>query len=692
MATSLEGEEVEIFAFQAEITQLLSLIVNNFYSNAEIFLRELISNATNALDRIEDERLTDPSQLEIKVIPNKNARTLTIIDMGIGMTKADLISSLGTITKYSTKAFLEALQAGADISMIDQFGVGFFSAYLVAETVRVITKHNDDEQYAWESSAGDSFTIRPDYGEPLGRGTKVILFLKQNHLEYLDERRLLSLLVKYIPRDGYPVTIYLEKNQEEVRTEEEEEVISEAKLEVEYVNPKKQKRKSGQKTRTTKEKVIAPEELDEDKPIWNRQPANITNEEYAEFYKSLANDCEQHLALKHFAVKGQMAFRGLLYIPRHAPLDLSNKENIKLHVRGVFIMDNREELLPEYLNFVWGVVDSEDLPLNISPESLQQSRMLKVIKKYLVKKCLDLFAELAEDKEVYTIFHEQFSRHIKLGIHDDSQNQQKLSKLLRFYTSVSMGEKVSLKDYCARMKKNQMFIYFLAGESLEQVVNSVFIERLLKCGLEVVYMIEPMDEYCMQVLKTFEGKPFCSAAKAGLELPETKEEKAMLEEKKVKLKKLCKAIKKRLEPKIDKVIVSNRLASSPCCIVTATYDWTANMQRILKRVQASKPSTAMDYKTTGKHMEINPYDGIIEILRQRAEIDENDKGLKDLVILLYETALLSSGFALENPQALANRIYKMIRFGLGIEKATRKSSPAAAEKRASLEGVAESKC
>merc|ERR1711959_327485 len=447
---------------------------------------------------------------------------------------------------------------------------------------------------------------------------------KEDQLEYLEERRLKDLVKEHSEFINYPISLWTEKTVDK--------------------------------------------EVDDD----DDEAEEVTKEEYGAFYKALSNDWEDHLAVKHFSVEGQLEFTSILYVPKRAPFDLfepkkKNSGHIKLYVRRVFIMDNCDELIPDWLAFVKGVVDSEDLPLNISRETLQQNKILKVIKKNIVKKAIEMFNEIQENAEDFKKFYEQFGNNVKLGIHEDSANRPKLAELLRYHSSKSGEDQTSLKDYVSRMQENQKDIFYVTGESKKAVETSPFIEKCKKKNYEVLYMTDPIDEYSVQQMKEYDGKKLVSVTKEGLQFDESEDEKKEKEEIKADYEPLCKLMKEILGDKCEKVIVSERLTDAPCCLVTGEHGWTANMERIM-RAQALRDNSMSSYMASKKTMEINAKHSIMKELKDKSAADKGDKTVKDLVHLLFETSLLTSGFSLDEPATFAGRIHRMIKLGLSIDE------------------------
>lgn len=688
-------EKAEKFNFQTEVNRMMKLIINSLYRNKEIFLRELISNASDAIDKIRLLALTNKDQLDsnpelnIRIKADKENKILHIMDSGIGMTHQDLINNLGTIAKSGTADFLSKMQdptkasEGQDMNdMIGQFGVGFYSAFLVADRVVVTTKHNDDKQYIWESDANSFSIVEDPRGNTLKRGSIVSLHLKDEAQDFLEEDTLRELIRKYSQFINFPITLWSSKTiDEEVPIEDEkpatekstdDEAVEDGDEDEEDVKIEEDTNEDDKpKTKKVSKTVWDWMLINDSKPIWTRKPSEVIQDEYDEFYKSLTKDTSEPLIHTHFIAEGEVTFKSLLYIPKVQPSESFNRygtkaDNIKLFVRRVFITDEFNDMMPNYLNFIRGIVDSDDLPLNVSRETLQQHKLIKVIKKKLVRKVLDMIKKI--DKDAYEKFWKEYSTNIKLGIMEDPSNRSRLAKLLRFQSS--NGKSVtSLAEYVERMKAKQENIYFIAGANRAEVEKSPFVERLLAKGYEVLYLVEAVDEYCISALPEFDGKKFQNVAKEGFKLNESEKSKNKFEELKSAFEPLVKWLNEvALKDKILRAQVSERLSNSPCALVAGMFGWTGNMERLAmsNAHQKSDDPQRTYYLNQKKTLEINPRHPLMRELLRRVEADEADESAKEMALMMYRTATLRSGFMLQETSDFADTIEKMMRQTLGV--------------------------
>ncbi|XP_052316266.1 endoplasmin-like isoform X2 [Oncorhynchus keta] len=676
-------EKSEKHVFKAEVNRMMKLIINSLYKNKEIFLRELISNASDALDKIRllsltnDEALTGNEELTVKIKSDKEKNMLHITDTGIGMTKEDLVRNLGTIAKSGTSEFLNKMtemqtEGQSTSELIGQFGVGFYSAFLVADKVIVTTKHNNGTQHIWESDSNEFSVIEDPRGDTLGRGTTVTLVMKEEATDYLELETIKNLVRKYSQFINFPIYVWSSKTEtveepiDETDADKKDEDHDEVEVEEEEDKPKTKK----------VEKTVWDWELMNDiKPIWQRPAKEVEEEEYKAFYKTFSRDTDEPISHIHFTAEGEVTFKSILFVPAAAPRGLfdeyGSKKNdfIKLFVRRVYITDDFHDMMPKYLNFVKGMVDSDDLPLNVSRETLQQHKLLKVIRKKLVRKTLDMIKKIAEE-QYNEKFWKAFGTNIKLGVIEDHSNRTRLAKLLRFQTSNSDTVLASLEQYVERMKDKQDKIYFLAGTSRQEAESSPFVEKLLKSGYEVIYLTEPVDEYCIQALPEFDGKRFQNVAKEGVKFDEsdkTKEKREGLEKEYEPLTTWMKD--SALKDKIEKAVLSQRLTNSPCALVASQYGWSGNMERIMKAqaYQTGKDISTNYYASQKKTLEINPKHPLIKEMLKRINDNAEDQTASDLAVVLFETATLRSGYQLADTKAYGDRIERMLRLSMNVD-------------------------
>ncbi|XP_014214796.1 endoplasmin homolog [Copidosoma floridanum] len=656
------------YQFQAKVSRMMKLIINSLYRNKEIFLRELVSNASDALDKIRLLMLTvknaidQDEELSIWIKADKENKILSITDNGIGMTKQDLINNLGTLAKSGTAEFLEKLQDSnfkEMNDMIGQFGVGFYSAFLVADKVAVTSKHDDDKQYVWESDSSSFSIVEDPKGNTLKRGTTVSLYLKDEATDFLETDTLKNLIKKYSQFINFPIYLWnskvieVEKDAEEEDKVETNEVEKQEELDEDDVKIEESTEPKEKKKEKSKKTVWDWELLNDLKPIWTYKPSEISDERYNEFYRNHTKDTQDPLIKSHFHAEGEVTFKSLLFIPKIQPSESFNRygtktDSIKLYVRRVFISDTMNDLLPNYLSFIQGIVDSDDLPLNVSRENLQQHKLLKIIKKKLIRKILDTLRKLS--KEDHIAFWKEYSTNIKLGIIEDSQNRARLSKLLLFHTSAH-DNLTTLAEYVSRKQPDQKRIYYVAGTSLEEVKKSPFIEKLVSKGFEVLYLIEAVDEHTLSYLPEFDGIKIQNAAKEIPDLDDSNK-KELTET----FKPLIDFFEELFKENVTKVQISDRLTNSPCALVANMFGWTGNMERlaISNAFKKSEDPQKAHFLNQKKTLEINPDHPLIKELLHQVESNREDDVLENISWMLYNTATLRSGYILREPSDFAD--------------------------------------
>lgn len=632
--------QVKTHKFKTEVQHILDLVIHSLYTNKDIFLRELISNASDAIDRARLEALHNKSILEedpewkIKLIPDKENRTLTVSDNGIGMNEEELDKNIGTIANSGTQKFLEELKRRGEDSapeLIGEFGVGFYSAFMVADKVTVITRRADagpDQAVKWYSEGSGSYKLEPATKER--RGTDVILHLSENMDEYLEEWKLRKIVKQYSDFVEYPIVM-------DVTREEQEE-------------------EGGETKQTTQEETINTQ-----KALWTRAKNDITQEEYNEFYQHISHDFQEPLKVIHWSAEGKTEFQALIYIPTKAPFDLfspdTRNRGIHLYVKRVFITDNCESLIPQYLRFLRGVVDSADLPLNVSRETLQEEQLIQVIQKNIIRKVLDTLSQMKDkERENYESFWNEFGRVLKEGIHLDVENKEKLQELALFESSkTEPGKFTSLDEYVDNMREGQKEIYYLAGESRNNLESSPLLENFRKHDVEVLFMTDPIDEFVVQSMTAYREKPVKSIEKNELDLGEEtqEEEKKSKEEAAEEYQQLLNFLKEKLEDKVKDVRVSSRLTDSPCCLVADEQGTDVHMEKIMQSLNMGVPPSK-------RILEVNPSHELLQNMNRLITGTKNEPALTEYAELLYDQALLTSGLQIDKPVEFSRRISRIM--------------------------------